>query len=143
MTGCREYLNDNKGKKESIPLIINNALNSTLSRTAVTGFSTILVLLVLFIFGGETIRGFSFAMLIGVIVGTYSSLFVATPIVVDSLSRDQEKGELNDKPDVVEKKTGFDAVPADFTGATPATPAEFSAKKEKKDKKPLIRPSQS
>ena len=139
----REYLNENKGRKEDIPTIINNALNSTLSRTAVTGFSTILVLLVLFIFGGETIRGFSFAMLIGVIVGTYSSLFVATPIVVDSLSRDQAKGELDDKPAVVEKKTGFDAVPTDFTGAAPATPAEFTNKKEKKDKKPLIRPSQS
>lgn len=85
----REYLNENRGRKESIPTIINNALNATLSRTAVTGLSTILVLIVLFIFGGETIRGFSFAMLIGVIVGTYSSLFVATPIVVDALSRDQ------------------------------------------------------
>ncbi|MGA0556400.1 protein translocase subunit SecDF [Larkinella sp. VNQ87] len=85
----REYLNDSKGRKESIPVVINNALNSTLSRTAVTGLSTMLVLIVLFIFGGETIRGFSFAMLIGVIVGTYSSLFVATPIVVDALSRDQ------------------------------------------------------
>ncbi|QJW92141.1 protein translocase subunit SecDF [Spirosoma taeanense] len=137
----REYLNENRGKKETIPTIINNALNSTLSRTAVTGFSTILVLLVLFIFGGETIRGFSFAMLIGVIVGTYSSLFVATPIVVDSLSRDQEKDDTPAGP--VEKKTGFDAVPTDFTSAAPATPEEFTAKKEKKPKTPLIRPSQS
>lgn len=137
----REYLNENRGKRESIPTIINNALNSTLSRTAVTGFSTILVLLVLFIFGGETIRGFSFAMLIGVIVGTYSSLFVATPIVVDALSRDQEKDAVI--PAIAEKKTGFDAVPADFTTKAPATPEEFTAKKEKKDKKPLIRPSQS
>ncbi|WP_234735098.1 protein translocase subunit SecDF [Tellurirhabdus bombi] len=85
----REYLAENKSKKESISTIINNALNSTLSRTAVTGLSTMLVLIVLFIFGGETIRGFSFAMLLGVIVGTYSSLFVATPIVVDTLTRDQ------------------------------------------------------
>ncbi len=85
----REYLSDNKHKRESIAAIINNALNSTLSRTAVTGLSTMLVLIVLFIFGGETIRGFSFAMLIGVIVGTYSSLFVATPIVVDALTREQ------------------------------------------------------
>lgn len=85
----REYLRDNKQKRESIATIINNALNSTLSRTAVTGLSTMLVLIVLFIFGGETIRGFSFAMLIGVIVGTYSSLFVATPIVVDALTREQ------------------------------------------------------
>lgn len=136
----REYLAENKGKSESIPTIINNALNSTLSRTAVTGFSTILVLLVLFIFGGETIRGFSFAMLIGVIVGTYSSLFVATPIVVDSLSSEQAE---ETKVAVVEKKTGFDAIPADFTTKEADTPDEFSAKKEKKDKKPLIRPSQS
>lgn len=139
----REYLAENKGKKESIATIINNALNSTLSRTAVTGFSTILVLLVLFIFGGETIRGFSFAMLIGVIVGTYSSLFVATPIVVDSLSNAQEKETITPTVIAAEKKTGFDAVPADFTSAAPATPEEFTAKKEKKDKKPLIRPSQS
>ncbi|MBC3783732.1 protein translocase subunit SecDF [Spirosoma utsteinense] len=138
----REYLAENKGKKESIPTIINNALNSTLSRTAVTGFSTILVLLVLFIFGGETIRGFSFAMLIGVIVGTYSSLFVATPIVVDSLSRDELKEEPL-KPVVTEKKVGYDAVPTEFTTSAAATPEEFTAKKEKKDKKPLIRPSQS
>lgn len=138
----REYLAENKGKKESIPTIINNALNATLSRTAVTGFSTILVLLVLFIFGGETIRGFSFAMLIGVIVGTYSSLFVATPIVVDSLSRDQVSEEA-DKPVIAEKKVGYDAVPTEFTSANTATPEEFTAKKEKKEKKPLIRPSQS
>ncbi|SFD04500.1 protein translocase subunit SecDF [Spirosoma endophyticum] len=139
----REYLAENKGKKESIASIINNALNSTLSRTAVTGFSTILVLLVLFIFGGETIRGFSFAMLIGVVVGTYSSLFVATPIVVDALSRDQEKDAITPSIVAAEKKTGFDAIPADFTSAAPATPEEFTAKKEKKEKKPLIRPSQS
>lgn len=138
----REYLAENKGKKESIPVIINNALNATLSRTAVTGFSTILVLLVLFIFGGETIRGFSFAMLIGVIVGTYSSLFVATPIVVDYLSRDQEKDEVV-KPTSPEKKVGYDAVPTEFTSAPAVAPEEFTAKKEKKDKKPLIRPSQS
>jgi SecD/SecF fusion protein len=79
--------------KEDIPTVINNALNATLSRTAVTGFSTLVVLLVLMIFGGETIRGFVFAMFIGVIVGTYSSLFVATPIVVDSMQRDIKNEE--------------------------------------------------
>ncbi|AQG81447.1 protein translocase subunit SecDF [Spirosoma montaniterrae] len=136
----REYLNDNRGKKESIPTVINNALNATLSRTAVTGFSTILVLLVLFIFGGETIRGFSFAMLIGVIVGTYSSLFVATPIVVDALSRDQDKEDA--VPARLEKKAGFDAIPADFTDKPTETPEEFTEKKEKKVKAPLIKPSQ-
>ncbi|WP_435357416.1 protein translocase subunit SecDF [Emticicia sp. SJ17W-69] len=89
----REYLTEKRGVKEDIPTVINNALNATLSRTAVTGFSTLVVLLVLLIFGGETIRGFVFAMFIGVIVGTYSSLFVATPIVVDGMQRDLKKEE--------------------------------------------------
>ncbi len=89
----REYLTEKRGTKEDIPTVINNALNATLSRTAVTGFSTLVVLLVLLIFGGETIRGFVFAMFIGVIVGTYSSLFVATPIVVDSMQRDLKNEE--------------------------------------------------
>ena len=82
-------------------------------------------------------------MLIGVIVGTYSSLFVATPIVVDALTSAQEKETITPTVIAAEKKTGFDAIPADFTSAAPATPEEFTAKKEKKDKKPLIRPSQS
>jgi len=139
----REYLAENKGKKEDIATIINNALNSTLSRTAVTGLSTMLVLIVLFIFGGATIRGFSFAMLIGVIVGTYSSLFVATPIVVDTLSKDTLDA---DKPvSSVAPKTGYSAIPADFTDKEAETPEEFSqtaAAKEKKVKTPLIKPSQ-
>ena len=91
----REYLNDKKRANESIAVVINNALNSTLSRTAVTGVATLLVLLILLVFGGETIRGFIFAMFLGVIVGTYSSLYIAAPIVVDSmqrkLNRDQKK----------------------------------------------------
>ncbi|HET8827844.1 MAG TPA: protein translocase subunit SecDF [Pelobium sp.] len=87
----REYLNDNRTKKEPLPVIINNALNSTLSRTVVTGMSTIFVLIILFIFGGEILRGFSFAMLIGVIFGTYSSLFVATPFVVELIKKNENK----------------------------------------------------
>jgi SecD/SecF fusion protein len=83
----REYLNEKKNANEPIAGVINNALNSTLSRTAVTGIATILVLLILLVFGGESIRGFIFAMLLGVIVGTYSSLFVAAPIVVDAMQR--------------------------------------------------------
>ncbi len=86
----REYLNGAK-KGEALGSIINNALNSTLSRTLVTGLSTIMVLIILFIFGGEVIRGFSFAMLIGVIFGTYSSIFVATPIVVDFIRTKEDK----------------------------------------------------
>ena len=62
---------------------INDALNNTLSRTFSTSMSTFVVLLAIFIFGGETIRGFVFALLMGVIVGTYSSLFIASPIAYD------------------------------------------------------------
>lgn len=87
----REYLNDSRTKKEPLPVIINNALNSTLSRTVVTGMSTIFVLIILFIFGGEILRGFSFAMLIGVIFGTYSSLFVATPFVVEFIKKNDKQ----------------------------------------------------
>ncbi|MCF0071620.1 protein translocase subunit SecDF [Dyadobacter sp. CY261] len=86
----RDYLADEKSRGQSLSTVINNALNSTLSRTAVTGISVILVLIVLMIFGGAVIRGFTFCMLLGVIVGTYSSLFVAAPIVVDLLQRQQK-----------------------------------------------------
>jgi SecD/SecF fusion protein len=79
----REYLGQSRNKNESIPVIVNNALNSTLNRTVVTGLCVMIALLVLFFFGGDILRGFSFAMLIGVIFGTYSSLFVATPFVVE------------------------------------------------------------
>ncbi len=89
----REYMREKGGKSESIEAIINNALNSTLSRTAVTGIATLIVLFVLLVFGGETIRGFIFCMFIGVIVGTYSSLFISAPFVVDSLNRSNKKKE--------------------------------------------------
>jgi SecD/SecF fusion protein len=77
----REFLND--GKKKADNGIINNALNSTLSRTINTSFTTFLVLLTIFLLGGDAIKGFTFALMIGVLVGTYSSLFIATPLVVD------------------------------------------------------------
>ncbi|HXH99979.1 MAG TPA: protein translocase subunit SecDF [Sphingobacteriaceae bacterium] len=83
----REYINQHHTKDENMAGVINNALNSTLSRTVVTGLCTMLVLGIIFIFGGETLRGFSFAMLIGVIFGTYSSLFVATPFVVEFIRK--------------------------------------------------------
>jgi SecD/SecF fusion protein len=69
---------------------INYALNSTLSRTINTSMITFFVLLSIFIFGGETIRGFSFALLIGIVIGTYSSLCIATPIVLDLDRRKEE-----------------------------------------------------
>ena len=79
----REYITNNK--KKEVHEIINSALNSTLSRTINTSLTTFVVLLIIFIFGGEVIRGFMFALMIGVIVGTYSSLFVASPIMVDNI----------------------------------------------------------
>lgn len=77
----REYLgmHPHADKKN----VINNALNSTLSRTMNTSLTTFFVLLAIFIFGGDVIRGFTFALLVGIVVGTYSSLCIASPIVVD------------------------------------------------------------
>ena len=62
--------------------LINLSLNETLSRTLLTSFTTMIALLVLFFFGGEVIKGFSFAMIWGVLVGTYSSIFIATPLLI-------------------------------------------------------------
>ncbi len=73
--------------------IMNLALNATLSRTFSTSFSTLIVLVAIFIFGGEVIRGFVFALLIGVFVGTYSSLFIATPVVYHTIRRKEKKLE--------------------------------------------------
>lgn len=74
--------------------IVNDSVNTTLSRTINTSLTMILVLLIMFIFGGDSIRGFIFAMLIGMIVGTYSSLFLATPILVDTMpKKDKEEIE--------------------------------------------------
>ncbi|MBP9098026.1 MAG: protein translocase subunit SecDF, partial [Ferruginibacter sp.] len=77
----REYARDLKGADKKT--IINRAINDTLSRTIMTSVTVFLVLLILFIFGGEVTRGFAFAMLIGVITGTYSSIFVGVPVLVD------------------------------------------------------------
>jgi SecD/SecF fusion protein len=76
--------------------IINKAINQTLSRTIMTSLTVFLTILILFIFGGEVTRGFAFAMLIGVITGTYSSIFVAAPVLVDfaksrPLGREEKK----------------------------------------------------
>ena len=69
---------------------VNSALNSTLSRTINTSLTTLVVLLAIFIFGGEAIRGFMFALIVGVLVGTYSSLFIATPVMFDTSKKNKE-----------------------------------------------------
>jgi SecD/SecF fusion protein len=77
--------------KRDLKTNINNALNATLSRTFNTSGTTIAVLLIIFLFGGEVIRGFAFALMMGVAIGTYSSLFNATPIAYDLIMRQQKK----------------------------------------------------
>jgi SecD/SecF fusion protein len=86
----REYAKQMRGADKGT--IINKAINDTLSRTIMTSLTVFLTILILFIFGGEVTRGFAFAMLIGVITGTYSSIFVAAPILVD-LAKDKPLGE--------------------------------------------------
>lgn len=77
----REYFR--KSPNEDKVSVINRAINDTLSRTIMTSLTVFITLLILFVFGGEATRGFAFAMLIGVFTGTYSSIFVAAPILVD------------------------------------------------------------
>lgn len=81
----REY--SNLFKTEAYPSLVNRSINNTLSRTIVTSGTTLLVVTVLFIFGGEVLRGFAFALILGVIIGTYSSVFVASPVVVELRAR--------------------------------------------------------
>ncbi|MTI22038.1 protein translocase subunit SecDF [Fulvivirga sp. RKSG066] len=77
----REYLN--LGTSTDRLKVFNIAINGTLNRTMITSVTTLIVVLILFIFGGEVLRGFSFALLVGILVGTYSSVFIASPVVVD------------------------------------------------------------
>ncbi|WP_282039937.1 protein translocase subunit SecDF [Saccharicrinis aurantiacus] len=85
----REYLglHPKKNKGE----VVDSALNSTMSRTVNTSFTTFVVLLVIFLFGGEVIQGFVFAIMLGVVVGTYSSLFIATPVTFSVIDAREKK----------------------------------------------------
>ncbi|MDA0317298.1 MAG: protein translocase subunit SecDF [Bacteroidetes bacterium] len=87
----REYINEHSiwdfGK------IVNSALNSTLSRTLNTSLTTLVVLLAMFVFGADSLRGLLFALIVGVLVGTYSSVFIATPIMHDTLKRLDKKSK--------------------------------------------------
>jgi len=71
--------------------VVNKALNTTVSRTLNTSLTTLIVLFAIFILGGETIRGFVFAILVGILVGTYSSLFIATPIMADTINKKEAR----------------------------------------------------
>jgi SecD/SecF fusion protein len=87
-----------KYKKMPLTQLLNNAINETLSRTTLTSVTTILALLALVLFGGEVIRSFTLAMLFGVIFGTYSSIFIAAPLLIlfklrPNTAADEEKAE--------------------------------------------------
>ena len=84
-----DRIRENLGIKSGSELkgVFNDSLNNTISRTLITSVTTLIVVLILFIFGGAVLKGFSFALLIGIIIGTYSSIFVATPIALDLSTR--------------------------------------------------------
>lgn len=90
----REYSRDRKG--DSKENIVNDAINHTLSRTIMTSLTVFLVILILFIFGPEITRGFAFAMLIGVITGTYSTIFVGAPVLLE-FAKNKPLGEAKEK----------------------------------------------
>jgi len=95
----REYMNQYTGwSKEEI---VNKAIDSTISRTVITSLTTLFVIAMLFAFGRGSIQGFAFALLIGVVVGTYSSVFVATPVFYDL------SGDLKPKSKAAKKQKGF------------------------------------
>lgn len=97
----REYLREHPA--QDMKKVINDAINQTLNRTIITSLTVLLVLVILFIFGGEVIRGFSFALIMGIAFGTYSSIFVATPIVIDLATKKSGIARLNS---LDEKKPG-------------------------------------
>jgi SecD/SecF fusion protein len=94
----REYLN--LGTSHDRLKIFNDAINDTLSRTIITAGTTLLVVIVLLIFGGEVLRGFAFALFVGIVVGTFSSIYIAGPVVLDS----EKEGKKDQKKPVAEPK---------------------------------------
>lgn len=98
----REYFR--KSPNENKVSVINRAINDTMSRTIMTSLTVFLTILILFIFGGEVTCGFAFAMLIGVITGTYSSIFVAAPILVDMDKSDKLQNEVDRESHIEELK---------------------------------------
>ena len=85
----RENL-DNRGSAKLIK-VFNDSINQTLGRTLITSFTTLIVVIVLLIFGGEVLRGFSFALFVGITVGTFSSIYIATPVVVDLIKKELDQ----------------------------------------------------
>ena len=78
---------DNRGSRNLVK-VFNDSINDTLGRTLITSFTTLIVVIVLLFFGGEVLRGFSFALFVGITVGTFSSIYIATPVVVDLMKKE-------------------------------------------------------
>ena len=83
--------------KRNFADLVNGAINSTLSRTINTSGTTLVTLLAIVIFGGETIRGFIFALIIGVVVGAAATIFIATPLAYDLMTKRMKKAEIEKK----------------------------------------------
>ena len=96
----REYLKEHETSSKGIGTIINMAINSTISRTLNTSMTTLIVLVAIFAFGGASIMGFMFALIVGVVVGTYSSIFIATPVMYDTIQKKQLKPEKKKEEEV-------------------------------------------
>ena len=92
---CAEYMHlyPKRGLRE----LFNDSMNATLARTINTGLSTILVIICILFFGGDAVRSFVFAMLVGVVVGTVTSLFVASPVAFTIMRNQQQKKDLEAK----------------------------------------------
>ncbi|MEO0330959.1 MAG: protein translocase subunit SecF, partial [Bacteroidota bacterium] len=87
-----DRIRETLGVKPRLPLeeAVNESVNNVMSRTLITSLTTLLVVFILLVFGGEVLRGFSFALFIGILVGTYSSVYIASPVVVDLTQRRAE-----------------------------------------------------
>ena len=81
---------ENRGSRNLVK-VFNDSINDTLGRTLITSFTTLIVVIVLLIFGGEVLRGFSFALFVGITVGTFSSIYIATPVVVDLMKKELDQ----------------------------------------------------
>jgi len=95
-------LNRKKKKPEEEVDVVNNSINQTLARTLMTSFTTLLVVIALFLFGGEVIHDFAFALIVGIVVGTYSSIYIASPVMLALEGRfnesDDDTAELEARP---------------------------------------------
>lgn len=80
-------------RRDTFTRILNVSINQSLSRTIITSLTTLIVVVVLYVYAGEVLRNFSFALLVGIIVGTYSSIFIATPVVAEWEARQLQKGK--------------------------------------------------